>query len=379
MTQVVILSPTAAPDAIIAMPEKHPSQSMAPAFAVKEIPVLPASGLSAVPMTRRGRRDARPRSGNPNPAPRRAGTTRARLTKSLVMHQTQNVRWTKRMKNSQPSLRPGTCPPGSPQQPTRSAASGVPIAGARRNETLAQNAGIAFLAVAAVDSRTAAQSARQGNPTKTPYTLARWCRRPARPGKAPPRPHTPSHGGASDQPGQCTHHRRRQSPHVPWHGGASDRVGDRQPVHRGSTPRPDARAKCPSRVAPDQNCGQSHSGPPDRADRNRRQNPIHPGTAAPPTSRAAAAIAGIDQHPIRRGAGAETVAPPTAPASPAAPRAKLRRPGPTQPAASSQPGPQPDPPPPRDLMLSSRARRGLVSRTGKQTGGQRPIQQAEVP
>ena len=26
MTQVVILSPTAAPDAIIAMPEKHPSQ-----------------------------------------------------------------------------------------------------------------------------------------------------------------------------------------------------------------------------------------------------------------------------------------------------------------------------------------------------------------
>ncbi len=141
---------------------------MAPAFAVKEIPVLPASGLSAVPMTRRGRRDARPRSGNPNPAPRRAGTTRARLTKSLVMHQTQNVRWTKSTKNSKPSLPPGTCPPGSPQQPTRSAASGVPIAGARRNGTLAQNAGIAFLPVAAVDSRTAAQSAPPGKPHQNP-------------------------------------------------------------------------------------------------------------------------------------------------------------------------------------------------------------------
>jgi hypothetical protein len=241
----------------------------------------------------------------------------------------------------------------------RLATSRSSLPGPRASSTPAPRTRIAFLRIKVIASRTATISA------------------PRR--KTRSKPHTPSHGGASDQPGQCTHHRRRQSPHVPWHGGASDRVGARQPVHRGSTPRPDARAKCPSRVAPDQNCGQSHSGPPDRADRNRRQNPIHPGTAAPPTSRAAAAIAGIDQHPIRRGAGAETVAPPTAPASPAAPRAKLRRPGPTQPAASSQPGPQPDPPPPRDLMLSSRARRGLVSRTGKQTGGQRPIQQAEVP
>ncbi len=492
MTQVVIPSPTAASDAIIAMPEKHPSQSMAPAFAVKEIPVLPASGLSAVPMTRRGRRDARPRSGNPNPAPRRAGTTRARLTKSLVMRQAQSVRRTKRAKNSQPSLSAGTCPPGSPQQLTRSAASSVPIAGARRNGTLAQNAGIAFLAVAAVDSRAAAQSAPPGKPHQDPIhprtvvpptspasapttggdnhpmhrgtavhpvgsvrlaagsssaegprpdgTFAQNARTaslrirsaasrtaafPAPPGETPPKPRTPSHGGGSDQPGQCTHHRRRQSPLAPWHGGAFGRlrrVGARQPVLRGPTPGWDARAECPNRVAPNQVYGQSHTGLPDPDRRNpaktpytlarwcfrparpvgarhrrrhrgtavhptgwrppahppdpdgtlaqnartaspqikglrpvahrparpRRpriagQNPIHPRTVAPPTSPAATAITGVDQHPIQRGAGAETVAPPTAPASPAAPRAKLRRPGPTQPAASRQPGPQPDP------------------------------------
>ena len=105
-------------------------------------------------------------------------------------------------------------------------------------------------------------------------TLWNLAQQPARPrrAKSPPRPHTPLHGCASDRPGRHRRYKRQQNPHAPWHGGAAGR----QPIGRALSPQRDASAKCPNGDSPQQPREPSPSPVPNQAGRQIRQSPHAP-------------------------------------------------------------------------------------------------------